>query len=219
MIIQLISSASKDYFPDNQAGNFRVQLPKPLAFSQDSEVALLRLRYPKTWLNVSPQDCYIHSSLGPVSVTFKISARNYRSALDLVKELNDGVKKSSITLPGGLTPEKSREYEEYFVLWGQLSFEISESGRLRGKCFEGTTIRIPSARLRAILGLETSSLTVGSIADELQSGGEPHMITIDEQFFRNPINVHAGDSAIFVYRYSFGFLGTRLIYPIPILVK
>ena len=161
---------------------------------------MLRLRYPKTWKNIDNEDRYIYSSLGPINVTMKLSARNYRSAEELVLELNKSVKRTSIQLPRDNTEEANDEYAKYFTLWGQLSFEISESGHLRGRCFEGTSINVPSSKLRAILGLESSSLTVGRISEELQSGGEPHMVDIKEQFFRNPINVHAGDSAIFVYR-------------------
>ena len=120
MIIQLMSSSSKDYFPENEPGNFRVQLPKPLTFSQNSEVALLRLRYPKTWKNIDAEDCFIYSTLGPINVTIQLTARNYRSSRELVDELNTVVKKTSIKLPPDLTDEKENEYIEYFTLWGQL---------------------------------------------------------------------------------------------------
>ena len=200
MIVQLISSASLEYYPENEAGNFRVQLPKTLEFPENSEVALLRLRYPKTWKNIDSEDCEIVTGLGTMRVRLRLTPANYRTAQELVDELNRVVRQCSLEIPPGLTEAQQYDYESYFTLWIQMRFSISESGHLQGKCFEGTRIDVPGAKLRAILGMRVDGLTIGDLDGDIQLGITPHMVTIEgDNIFKHPINLHAGDSAIFVY--------------------
>ena len=48
----LTSDASLEQFPENNAAEFKMQLPNQMHLREDWDVAMTRIIYPYTWVNV-----------------------------------------------------------------------------------------------------------------------------------------------------------------------
>ena len=61
--ITLPSNASSDIFPDNKTTSYRVKLPQAISLSDEWEVGLYSINYPRTWYTLDNNfDTHIYTS-------------------------------------------------------------------------------------------------------------------------------------------------------------
>ena len=89
--LTLLSSASKDYYPENKTSSFTNQLPHPILLKYGGwKVALDSIIFPKSWYNIregSNNGMYLDIGDGKYSY-LKIPEGEYESGLEIVQELN-----------------------------------------------------------------------------------------------------------------------------------
>ena len=199
MLLYLLSNSSKDYFPENKRGNFRVMLPHPLLVPRGTRACLSKMYYPKTFLTFTSKENKIVIELGDAKQTIELWARVYHTAEELIKEINAAIKRKK-----GIFDDSAEDYvaASWLYFWHHITFDLYENGKIKLQCYMGTKLTVPSEKLRAILGMPTESIQWGDAWPDLQSL-ESHrdleLETIEDHTWSAPVNVHAGDSSLLIY--------------------
>ncbi|MBO7705499.1 MAG: hypothetical protein J6S68_07660, partial [Acinetobacter sp.] len=108
----LPSNASKDIYPNNKISQYTTKFAKPIDLKGNWEVSLSEVQYVHSWNTLSEEDseCSVcwREDKGVSRVSFKINHGYYKSIEDLVKEINEVMQISKLSITIVYNPVKNK---------------------------------------------------------------------------------------------------------------
>jgi hypothetical protein len=93
--VTLPSNASLSTFPNNRTTSYRVKLPHAIELNGNWEVGLYSITYPHTWYNIPKNDNIYYSADDHIFLTSTVEYGYYETMNDLVKSINNSLKKET----------------------------------------------------------------------------------------------------------------------------
>ena len=89
--VTLPSNASKDLFPSNKVGEYRVKLARPIQLKHDYEIALSEIHYPRTWDTLPAQCNKLWYSNGSGLIEKCIDPGYYESIDKMIQQIHKAI--------------------------------------------------------------------------------------------------------------------------------
>ena len=136
-IIELVSSASCDVYPDNTLSTFTNLLPEQIHFEGQWEVALLEISYPTNYHNITDGRYTIEDTKADVRLFGRISAGIYHSVTEIIERIHE----NSVLL-------WHNKKEPFMIEWEILR----ESKKLLFRMQRGIRMKFTSDDISQVLG-------------------------------------------------------------------